>query len=221
MANNCRQSERRRTGKRAGNGQRWARVRERKRALLVAKTKFAKWGRISRVLSSHLSKRHGERELKKEELAGQSRENELPWLRFRPNFLDVRVMLNENHVPSTIRDPILISMPNHYRTLCIPVRVYCASNKIDGRALLLKIINICSEETIHRLTVFYDASPAKILSALTSGIAVPVVSDITIINRPLEWRSLIVECRRESPHVVHESVGTLYSSRARQSHDLS
>jgi len=76
--------------------------------------------------------------------------------------------------------------------------------------LLLEIINICSEAA-RRLNVF--ASPAKILSALTSGIAVPVVSDITIINRPLEWRSLIVECRRESPHVVRESVGTLYSSR--------
>jgi len=33
----------------------------------VAKTKFAKRGRISRVLSLHLSKRYGERELKKEE----------------------------------------------------------------------------------------------------------------------------------------------------------
>lgn len=55
----------------------------------VAKTKFAKRGRISRVLSSHLSKRHGERELKKEEPTGGGEGNGFPVTpRFRPNFLD-------------------------------------------------------------------------------------------------------------------------------------
>jgi len=147
------------------------------------------------------AKRHGERELKKEELKrGESTThcdldrafgNQAPLSRPSLALLD-RIFETDAgrhvaHNPAT-----RIELP--------------ASDKIDGRLRIINIRNDCS-------------SIKRTLRRIEDSIGVDFrhhrLRYYAIINRPLERRSLIVGCRRESTLLVRELVARSFVQRSR------